>query len=167
MLRALLGDGSPRGRGAAVQPRRATACPLLRVWDADATATAALSLRDENAERRVLSGMLHQPDLSGFALMDLLTVDDLGFDHHRRVWAACWSVWDGKAGELELVELYYRLLPACQSFPGANVAGWLAELWCEDGTGAECVYHAVRVRDLARRRGAIHAANEMVRDAIG
>lgn len=119
----------------------------------------------EEAERGVLSGMLHGAGQNAWHLAGLVTGGDFAFWHHARVWEGCWAVWDGASDEVPLDALWRWVLG--QGI-GADLGGpcWLADLYLDDPTGASCAYHARTVRWLSLRRQAVHRAREAIADAV-
>jgi replicative DNA helicase len=113
-----------------------------------------------DAERGVLGGVLRDPDV----VPDVrLHADDFYFDSHRRVWQAVGEL-AARRSPVDLVTLHERLR-ARGDLADVGGAEALADLWEAVATGANVGHHAKIVRDCAKARAVIHAANEILRDA--
>lgn len=121
---------------------------------------------DEEAERRLLAGLMREPDAVGLACIDARVAESDFYRHsHRLVWRACWAL-IGAGLESGAAAVFVALrasghLPDLSRRPGL----WLAELLDEDPTGAWCHDAIARIKRAAVRRRVIHAALECVRDA--
>ena len=117
-----------------------------------------------DAERRLLGGILRDPDVFETASM-VIRVDDFYQHAQQRIYAAISDlVAERKPIDLTLLHDSLRRRRELEDTGGA--AG-LAELWECEPSGANAEYHAKIIRDAALARRLIHAANEILRDAYG
>jgi replicative DNA helicase len=124
--------------------------------------TNRLPPHHKDAERGILGGVLRNPEILG-DIQETICTDSFYFDAHRRLFAALESLTAERA-QIDLVSVIERLR---QRKDLEDVGGpeFIAELWEETPTGANCSYYASLVRDAAINRRMIHIANEMIRDA--
>lgn len=118
--------------------------------------------QNQPAEKGVIGAMLRNPDVIP-EVLDVLTTADFYYHHHSVLFQAMVKLRSERA-TIDLVSMHTELTRqgVIADIGGATV---LADLWDVDPTGANAAYHAGIVRDMAVRRGLIHAANEILRDA--
>lgn len=129
-------------------------------------ATVSLPPDDEEAERRLLAGLLREPERVGLACLERgVCGSDLYHHAHRLVWEACWQL-IGAGLESGAAAVYVALRAAGHLADLPRPAGlWLAELLDADPTG---MWHADAIRRVLRasvRRRVIRRASEVLRDA--
>ena len=121
---------------------------------------------DTEAERRLLAGLLREPALVGAECVRTgVSGDDLYHHAHRLVWYAAWET--VAAGYTASAAGVYLVLAAASDLDelGPQPALWLADLLDADPTGAWCYDACERVKRAAIRRGVMHRAMTMLRDA--
>jgi replicative DNA helicase len=122
---------------------------------------------NEDAERRLLAGLLREPLLVTEAcIRHGVKEEHLYFHPHRLVWGAAWSLIHS-GGVPDLVGVWQTLVCRGQQreLDPRAPALWLADLYDEDPTGAWCDWSCELIREAATRRDLIHRANEVLRDA--
>lgn len=128
--------------------------------------TPRLSPHNELAERRLLAGLLREPQLVTEACIHHgVTVEDFFHSHHRIVWNAAWSLIDsGLVPDLAGVWQTLVCRGEERELDAASPAAWMADLYDEDPTGAWCDWSCVVILELAKERAVIHSAHAMLAD---
>lgn len=118
---------------------------------------------NEQAERRLLAGLLREPQLVTEAcIRHGVTEGALYFHTHRLVWDAAWSLIDSGAVP-DLVGVWQVLVCRGQERELPHPpALWLAELYDADPTGAWCDWACGLILEAAAVRSVIHRATEML-----
>jgi hypothetical protein len=118
---------------------------------------------DLDAERKVIGGILRDPDTLA-AAVEVAPPEHYYYDAHQRILRAIQAI-AGRGEPVELVGLRRELM---QRRELQDVGGheYLAELWTAVPTGALVEHYAGLVREEHTRRGLIHTARVIERDAL-
>lgn len=123
--------------------------------------------RNDADEREVLAGLMRSDVLPGYLIAKGVTAGDLWHHTHRVAWGVLWDlIGSGITPHPADVWLVLRASGLAVEFGGKRAAAmWVADTWCVYRSASSSARAAERVLWLAERRAAIHAANELIRDA--
>lgn len=153
---------------------------------AAAGSTEPYHLNDRHAEEVILAGLMHDPDETFAGLMAVkFKKDDLYWDHCQTLYDVLLYTLHG--GGVPRPDTVYLELRHRKGWVNGDRCGtavlladvWFADWWLSDMTKWADIRHthtgdhawaalaaAAKVQHLSARRQAIHAANELIRDAL-
>lgn len=136
--------------------------PSSRASRSGAATKNRLPPHNAEAERSVLGGILRDPDVLP-RVRELLRPADFFSDAHQRLYRALLTLaHDRQPIDLVLLKDYLKREGQLDDVGGHQAIG---DLFADVPTGANAEHHAQLVRDVAKVRDTIHAANEILRDA--
>ncbi len=118
--------------------------------------------QNREAERSVLGSMIRDNDCIA-DVTRIVRADDFYADSHQKVFRAALTLWDARK-PVDAVTLAEELHQRGQ-IEDVGGYGGLGELWEAAPTAANVTYYAGIVRETSVRRGVIHFATELLRDA--